>query len=59
MRAIGRYTGAVFIICLSGSCGLVTSTRPSVSTSRPAAPDGCQFTAPPSPFGAGPPTCPP
>lgn len=23
MRAIGRYAGVLFIICISGSCGLV------------------------------------
>ncbi len=23
MRAIGRYAGVLFIICVSGSCGLV------------------------------------
>lgn len=23
MRAVGRYTGVLFIICVSGSCGLV------------------------------------
>lgn len=23
MRAIGRYAGLLFIICISGSCGLV------------------------------------
>lgn len=23
MRAVGRYAGALFIICISGSCGLV------------------------------------
>ncbi|TCR24247.1 hypothetical protein EV578_103576 [Streptomyces sp. BK205] len=23
MRAVGRYAGVLFIICISGSCGLV------------------------------------
>lgn len=26
MRAIGRYAGLLFIICISGSCGLVIGT---------------------------------
>lgn len=31
MRAIGRYAGVLFIICISGSCGLVIGMALSIS----------------------------
>ena len=31
MRAIGRYAGVLFIICISGSCGLVIGVALGIS----------------------------